>query len=373
MIFLIKEHEPHASMIDARDKPWRAQKLYLDLLDKNIACRLFISTFDHWSKTQSTPAGFSKRFGKVDLLPAPAYPHNGSVLRFVSGILFAARYFWAGLKGTPPTHIIVACPGFMIACVSLLLKLRFGCKVYMDIRDRWPETLGGFFPAPLRPLAIAIFTLWLRLLLIFVDEVIVPSQSLKTYAGPLFRKEPVKIPFLIDATMASDLPADPDARDMIFVGSLSTFFDYDLFEEAASYCQQEGCIFHILGDGEFFETVRTRLGAHQSVAIHGRVNYKKIAEIAALCRTGLYPYRQKIGFENHETNKLTDYLTLGLLVLSSVPLPIEPRLWRHFPLAPGETLNDAPERSEIRAYGLAQFTGNYADRLIALSLLPATP
>lgn len=368
MIILIKEHEPLANITATGNKPWRMQKMFLDLRGGGIPCRLLMSTFDHWTKTQISRGQLTDEFSDVELLRAPSYPRNNSIYRFLSGIVFAFRVFRAGMTGPRPSQIIVACPGLQIVLVALLLKLRFGCKVYVDVRDNWPATLGGFFPSPLRPMAVRVFTWWLGFLLKFSDHVLVPSENLRGLVAGLTSRPIAKIPFLLDSDLVPDLAAK-EGRDMMFLGSLNSFFDYDVFDHAAAYCEANGIILQIMGDGDHFHRMKERFSGSAHVRILGHVPYERALEISSDCRIGLYPYARDRGFDNHETNKLTDYLVMGLTVFSSVPLPIASGYWRPFPSPVSPDIAALASKSEVRRYGMAQFVGSYLDRFKALGLI----
>jgi hypothetical protein len=373
LIFLIKEHEPAVNMTAPGNKPWRTQKMYLDLTKGGVACRLFISSFDHWTKTQTAPHQLTAEFSQAVLLHAPAYPRNNSILRLVSGVVFAFRFLLAGLAGPRPSQIIVACPGLLIIVAALLLKLRYGCKVCVDVRDNWPITLGNFFPTRLRAAARAVFTWWLAVLLRFADDVLVPSENLRQFVTTLVDKRVFKIPFLLDRDRVADSAPSDDGRDMMFLGSLNSFFDYKVFEQAAALCAERGVTFHILGDGDFLNAVRERFTGRDHVRVYGRVSYDMAIAISQQCRTGLYPYLRNTGFDNHETNKLTDYLVMGLVVYSSVPLPIDPAYFRAFPFPSGSDLSSMPSKAEVREYGLSLFVGSYLDRFIETGLYTPSP
>ncbi|MCR6672059.1 hypothetical protein [Devosia ginsengisoli] len=373
MILLIKEHEPIANMTASGNKPWRTQKMFLDLTREGVDCRLFMSSFDHWTKTQTSRHQLTAEFSQAELLHAPGYPRNNSILRLVSGVVFAFRFLLAGLTGPRPSQIVVACPGLLIIMVALLLKLRYGCKVCIDLRDNWPSTLSGFFPAKLRPAVKAGFTWWLAILLRLADDIVVPSENLREFAMRLVDKPIIKIPFLLDRDRVADMAPRDDGGDMMFLGSLNSFFDYDVFEQAASYCAANEIVFHILGDGDFLEDVRGRFAGSDHVHIHGRVSYDEAIAISHQCRIGLYPYRRNMGFDNHETNKLTDYLVMGLVVYSSVPLPIDAAYFRTFPSLPDDSAAAFPSKQDIREYGMSLFVGSYLDRFIASGLYAASP
>lgn len=367
LILLIKEHEPTASMTASGNKPWRMQKIFLDLTTGGIDCRLFMSSFDHWTKTQTSNEQLLPIFRGVELVRAPAYPRNNSILRLVSGTVFATRVLLACLAGPRPSLIVVAYPGFLIVLVAQVLKLRYGCKVWVDVRDNWPATLSGFFPPLFRAAARLVFTWYLGILLRFVDEILVPSENLYQFVSGLTRKSIAKIPFLLDPAL---IPAiGPDAgRDMIFLGSLNSFFDYDVFDHAAAYCEQNGILFHIFGDGEHYQDLRSRFAECAHVRVHGNVSYAQVIAMSSTCRIGLYPYLRNSGFDNHETNKLTDYLLMGLTIFSSVPLPIDPTYWRPFPTVLPE-LATLPSKLDVRQFGMTRFAGSYYDHFRASGLL----
>lgn len=368
LVYVVKEHEPHINLTDSKNKPWRAQKIYLDLVNAGFECRLFASSFDHWSKSHTPANRLSPEFSKATLLNAPAYPHNSSILRFASGLVFGFRFLLDGLRDRKPTDVIVSLPGFLIFVSALLLKALRGSRVHLDIRDDWSGTLSSFFPRALRPSAYQAFRLWLRFLLMFADTIIVPSQNLLESTRRLTKKSIIKIPFLLDRERVLDVGTDDDGRDMLFLGSLNSFFDYDVFKQAASYCRNQNVVLHVLGEGEQFNNVRRMFEGHPQVCLHGHVAYSEVPAIASNCRIGLYPYRSTVGFEYHETNKLTDYLTLGLVVFSTVPLPISEKYFRIIPPFP-PNVPDKPDRAEIVAYGLSNYVGTYAERLIAAGVL----
>lgn len=113
------------------------------------------SDFHHGEKqVRGLPAKFEVEGFRVRMIPTPPYARNVSPARWRSHATFArnwessARTCVAGGTEAKPDCIVVSLPPLETASGALDLRKDWGCRVFVDIMDAWPETFYRLIPGP---------------------------------------------------------------------------------------------------------------------------------------------------------------------------------------------------------------------------------
>jgi glycosyltransferase involved in cell wall biosynthesis len=109
-------------------------------------------------------------------------------------------------------------------------------------------------------------------------------------------------------------------QDIIFIGSLTKSFNFDPIINAASLSAKEGKSwrFIICGDGPESEMLKHRCSGLNNVEFKGWVDQPAIDKISVNCFAFVAPYKRILNFELNIPNKISDYLSRGKPVFTSL-------------------------------------------------------
>jgi len=211
--------------------------------------------------------------------------------------------------------------------------------VVLDVRDLWPDIFLDHAPAPLRPLArLALAPLFAQ-----TGEAFRLARAVTGITTPFVEwglRLAGRQPGPEDRAFAMGYPSrevDPgllvEARawwkathgldghaglTAIFTGSFGHQVDLDTVIAAARRLCGTGIRFVLCGSGENLERCRRRAAGLDNVILPGWVDAPRIQALMELAYVGLAPYYSRVDFLNSYPNKVLEYLSGGLPVLSAM-------------------------------------------------------
>ncbi len=302
-------------------EPYFNRFLFLaELLSRTYDVTLVTSRFRHFDKLHRTGNATATQGIKLVLLDEPGYVSNVSIRRAYSHYIFRKNFEAWFCHQDCFDVVYSAYP--LIGTNAFLAKRRriSGFKFIVDIQDVWPESIVSafpvtrFFPKSFLPFSSqADFVYRSADAIIAVSEtyleralsVASPTHSECVYIGADFE--------LLEDASAAQL--DSNYVHFCYVGTLSYSYDLITVVQGIEKLALEGnkVMLHIFGGGP--EEAELRAKSCSSVVFHGFVPYTEMISFLKGCQVAINPIRSHAS--QTVTNKLSDYLAIGMPVLNS--------------------------------------------------------
>lgn len=320
----------------------RAGLLAETLAERGHEVLWWSSAFDHVNKTFRSPADMRVRVRpnlELLLLHGTGYRRNLSLAR-IRDHRNLARRFAKLAPGEPKPDVILASFPSIELCLA---AARFGrtqdVPVVLDVRDLWPDIFLDYAPAPLRSLArLALSQLFSETTeafrLAFAVTGITPPfvqwglQRAGRLSSALDRDFPMGYP--ARTTNAASLEEarcwwkeqhNTEAGEgllAVFFGSFGRQVDLVPVLMVARHLRGTGIRFVLCGTGERLAECRHLAEGLDNVILPGWVDAPRIRALMDMADVGLAPYFSRDDFLASYPNKVLEYLSGGLPVLSAI-------------------------------------------------------
>ncbi len=300
------------------------------------------STFDHFNRNQRyyRDTEVVVREGlRLVLLHGPGYGHNVSLKRAVDHGIVTRRFHKRAYVEKKPDVILCSYPTVGLSLAAVRYGERMKVPVVLDARDMWPDTFLNIFPRRMRPVAgIFIFPVKRRAKKAFRGAHAVTGMTSSFvdwglhYAGR--KKTPRDKPFpfgylegepersMLERAEAywDGLGLKEDDFIVCFFGTIGKQFNLEeVIGAAAALEKRNGNLTFVLcGDGEKLRYYRKMAQGCRSVVFPGRVGRPEIWDLMRRACVGIAPYRESEDFTMSVPNKIVEYLSGGLPVLSNL-------------------------------------------------------
>lgn len=292
--------------------------LYLAfLMSKKYKVTLITSKFRHYDKFIRSEQEFSGLPFNICLLDEPGYKKNVSFSRVYSHWHFCRNFNKWLEKNHCFDLVYSAYPLIETNVILAKKKLKYNFKLIVDVQDVWPESISSFLPVVSKlPLSILPFTRKANKAYRSADGIIAVS---KTYlerasaANKTTRKSSVYIGSDREAIyLIEPVELNEKLLKLVYIGTLS--HSYDLKTVILEMSKFIGISeLHILGGGP--EEAYLKTIAPSNVTFYGFLEYSEMFSVLRACDVALNPI--KSGASQSVTNKLSDYLCVGIPVLNS--------------------------------------------------------
>lgn len=300
------------------------------------------SAFDHVNKIHRAPADMRIRLrqgSELLLLRGPGYRRNLSLARIRDHRALARRFTVLARHEKRPDVILASFPAIELCLAAARYGREYGVPVVLDVRDLWPDIFLDHIPVPLRPLGrLALASLFAETAEAFrlssaVTGITLPfvqwglGQAGRA-GGELDRDFPMGYP--AGAIEAAELAKarrwwknqhgieKSDKLLVVFFGSLGRQIDLATVLAAASRLQGKGIGFVICGSGERLPEYRRLAEGLDNVFLPGWIDAPRIRALMEIADIGLAPYFCREDFLASYPNKVLEYLSGGLPVLSAI-------------------------------------------------------
>ncbi len=310
------------------------------------------STFDHGQKRHrhdrdtriSVAPGLT-----LQLLHGLAYPANVSVRRLLNHRQVAKRFAALAPREPPPDVILTSMPTVELAGATVEYARSHSVPVVVDIRDLWPDAITGTVPLALRPaVQLALLPMYrtLHRTLARASALVGVSpsylnwglQRARRQAGPLDRVFTHGYPAVDRETgdpgkAAEELQrrgVDPKKKIVWFVGMFGRCYDLSTVIGAARRIQearQDQVQFVLSGWGPKAARWTAEARGLSNVVFTRWVNQPQLRYLLSVAWVGLVAYAPTA--PQSYPNKLFEYLSGGLPVLSSLTTDTAELLARH--------------------------------------------
>lgn len=341
-IWLVKTGEPLPT--DSTQRPFRMGMLASALVRRGHSITWWTSTFDHNSKRQLSDSDLLLTIGdgyNIQMIRSPGYRKNASLSRIFDHVVLAHRYGRTIRSVDKPDLIVCAYPTIGLTKASCRYGHLNGVPVVIDIRDLWPNTFAGMVPSAMQTLA----SIGLALVRQNIGEALRYATALtgvtREYVdwgltiaqrarGELDREFPLAyVSYEPEPHEQAEASAfwrtqglDGSGGHIIacFFGTIGRHFDLETVLEAADAAFKTGLPLKVVicGNGDHLEMYRRRASMCSNVLMPGWVDKSKIWTLLRLSSVALAPYVNSDEMSRNVPNKIAEYLSAGLPVVTSL-------------------------------------------------------
>lgn len=320
----------------------RAGLLAETLAERGHEVLWWTSAFDHVNKIFRAPADMRVRVRprlELLLMHGTGYRRNLSLARIRDHRTLAHRFANLALREAKPDIILASFPSIELCLAAARFGRAQGVPVVLDVRDLWPDIFLDYAPAPLRSLArLALSQLFSETVeafrLAFAVTGITPPfvqwgvQRAGRLSSALDRDFPMGYPARTPnaASLSEarrwwkeqhDIEVGEDLL-VVFFGSFGRQVDLVSVLEAARRLRGTSIRFVLCGTGERLTECRHLVEGLDNVIQPGWVDAPRIRALMDMADVGLAPYFSRSDFLASYPNKVLEYLSGGLPVLSAI-------------------------------------------------------
>lgn len=276
---------------------------------------------------------------KLKLLHSPnGYNKNISFKRIRYSKDLGREFRKQSRKEDKPDIIYCSWPLIDFAYEAMKFGHGFNIPVVIDIRDFWPDIFIQPFPKRFQPIVKLVISCFLRRKVSYVMKsatsvvgVIPKALDFAKSYGRILQEQDHVVHLAYDNTPVST--EESSAANILwenyglqknkcivsYVGSISNRIgDFDTLIEAAEKCEDPSIIFVFCGTGNYFAELTERCKDLKNVIIPGYRNRAEIQALLKLSTFGLLAYRNTDDFIDSLPNKFGEYLSQGLIILTSL-------------------------------------------------------
>lgn len=304
----------------------------------------WVSTFSHHSKSYVGQLGGQVHvLNGIDMrfLHGRSYEKNVSVARMVNS-LQVAKDFARLARGAPKPDVIFCCyPTVDLAVEATRYGREHDVPVMIDVRDLWPEIFLQLTPVPKSLMRLILLPLYAR-----ARTALSNATALTAITEPFLKKalqlagraqndldgavlqsyEKVILPQSVRERAlrfwhAQGLKLDGSERIACFFGNLSGVVEYDTVIESLKHIDQQlaqRLRIAICGNGDKLEWLQNKAASRPELIVPGRINQAEISVLMDHADIGLLIYPRREDFNISYPNKVGEYLSHSLPILSTV-------------------------------------------------------
>lgn len=340
-VWIVEVGEPLA--ID----PGTPKRMRASLLSEQCAMRghevtWFTSAFDHYRKKMRPTGDFVVEGDgwayTIVVLPASGYRRHISIARFRDHRRTAAALKSQAPNRQRPDIICAGLPTLDLADVSGQVATSFGVPFVVDVQDLWPDVFRDALPRAARFLGVLFGPLERQANRACTAATAIVGTSPAFVEWGLRRAHRVRGEWDKDFSLTSDplilgeseLAACAefwsergigDAQNVFaFVGSFSRHFSFEpVIAVVKDWSTRFPDVrFVLCGEGPDRERVMSEIGSLPNCVMPGWVNGREATWLLSNAKAGLAPYVPTAMFEANYSNKVLEYLSVGLPVVSSL-------------------------------------------------------
>lgn len=342
-VWLIKTGEP-LPVDGETERVFRTGILAQLLVDRGHEVVWWTSTFDHYKKLQRTNRDTVIRINDrydVEMLYSPGYRRNVSLRRIVDHLQLARKLTTRMERAPKPDVIFCAFPTIEMSRVAADYGQRHGVPVVIDVRDLWPETFVDLVPAWAKSIAKVLLSFVFRdvrkafskataitgVTPAFVDWALRYAQRSRTERDrdfPLAYRAMAPsadaIERAYDFWRTFGITSNNSTFVVCFFGSMNRHMELSTVIEAARKLRTSGKDFRFVlcGTGDYLRVLRAKAAGCDNIIFPGWVKAPEIWTLMRMSSVGLAPYRRSPSFQASLPNKVIEYFSAGLPVLTSL-------------------------------------------------------
>lgn len=330
-------------------RPMRAMNLANASISAGHTVTIWSSGFYHQEKIHRTRTYKKIQISPnldIRLIPSPGYRKNIGIGRIIDHAILALNLKRILSKENVLADVaFVGYPPIEFAFVATKWAKYNSIPLIVDAKDQWPDIFIEPFPDFLKPIAkLLLFPYYImgKRVLTNATGLCSMSPSFLTWMRSFSSRKYSPFDTVVPLTSLTQHYTPEQINDakrwwknlgvydnnvirIIFVGSLSRAFDFDPLIDAAkkSILENKNWQFVICGDGEKSQELTRQLKKLTNVVMAGWVDRCKVFALAEVSIFGIAPYKNVDNFINNIPNKIIDYISFGLPVLSPLHGEVE--------------------------------------------------
>jgi glycosyltransferase involved in cell wall biosynthesis len=301
------------------------------------------STFDHFNKVQRSSKDeivTLRENLELRLLRTTSYKRNVSIARMFSYNLLSKRLYSAMESDEKkPDVILCSIPIIELGEKSVEYGKNKSVPVILDMRDMWPDIMTELFPKPLRWFGrILLNPLYTKMKKACRGAFAITGHTKHfvdwglTYAGRSKNSFDRHFPHGYKATNGpavnsassvefwEKMRIDQEHFNVVFFGGLGRQVEMDTVIDAAIMLDKKKLPirFIICGSGDYLTRCREQVKELDNIKFTGWIDRNYIDTLISMAHVGLAPYKSKKDFMASLPNKIFEYMSGGLTILSSL-------------------------------------------------------
>ncbi len=328
---------------------WRTSLLASKLLNRNHQVIRWTSAFDHSHKTFRSDGDQDIQVDpnyKIKLIKSIGYKKNVSLKRLVDHYVLGWKFSKAALSEERPDIIVCSLPTIELAHAATEYGKKMNVPVILDLRDMWPDIFLEMIPnwgsvigkVALQPMyrklkaacrnATAIFGIteaFLEWGLKNAGRTRNGFDAVFHHAYNLVQPSDSEISRAESFWRSYDVSKDDPIFTACFFGYFGRQFEIQTVLDAARKLRDldANIRFVLCGDGDSFEHYKAMAADLDNVVLPGFVGQPEIWTLMRMSRVGLAPYHSTSSFIASLPNKVGEYLSAGLPIVSSLKGELE--------------------------------------------------
>ena len=339
-VWIFQTGEP-MPLVSEGSRPMRTMNLTNYLINNGHEVVIWTSTFSHQLKkflVENKYSVIQRDNVEVRLIPSLGYKKNVSIKRLLDHLLIAyVLYRRLKIEKERPDILFVGFPPIFFCNVAVKWAKKNKIPVMIDIKDRWPEVFIFKAPNLLKPLvkfSVLPSEHVVKNIFLKADAISTISKGflswIRTYSGRSYHSSD-KVFYLtpgrkVDAASAqvvlskASKKRNVDPLTILFVGSFSHSFDFRPIIEAARYAREHKLNWHfsLCGYGPQQHQLEREAVHLTNLRILEAVDELKYQRLAEKADAAIAPYERTPDFQLSIPNKIFDYMSFGLPIITSL-------------------------------------------------------
>jgi len=317
------------------------------LHDRGHKITLWSSTMNHRDKTLRTSNKLISNYKPgydIILIDSPPYKKNISPARIIHNLKTAEEFTKIASREDilKPDIIVAAYPPIELAFEGVKYALKNNIPSVVDVRDLWPDIFIEVLPSWLQfygKLALRPFAKKASFIADNATSIVSISDEFADWFEKKSKKEFLKDKKSFHLSYKVEQMSEADKSDarkfweeigvskldnfftICFFGNLTENAEIPLLIDAAkkiNYDQKHNVRFIICGVGSILKNLIDLSANVPTIFLPGWVTKKQIRYLMQISDAGILPYRSDRGFELSYPNKVGEYLSEGLPIISSI-------------------------------------------------------
>lgn len=334
MIILVTIGEP-IPKIDNDQRYMRCFNLGLNFSENGNKVLWITDSFNHQKKIQrdlsiSDEVNINNNF-KIKIIKTISYKKNYSLNRVFHNIEFSYKLFKFIKTIKIDKRLFIASYPILESCVALALLKKKEDKLIIDIRDLWPDIFKDKINFILFKIINLIYKLLLKFIFHRTDMTISTSEGYLNWSekyNNISKKYSLPIGYnlsIYESEHRQNFKQDNYKNinfkrfNICFIGTITKkYFDFDIINELSKFLKKNSIEHNlfIAGYGEDFEEIKSN--ATKETIMLGQLNGNELKDIMSICSIGLAPYRNIPNFEMNIPNKIYEYASNNLYLITSL-------------------------------------------------------
>jgi hypothetical protein len=279
-----------------------------------------VDLFDHFRKLFRNPIDYNNTPIKYFFLKGIKYNYNFSLFRFINHFQVAFIFYKKKSLLEKPDFVVISFPTIFLSFFVAKYCVRHQIKFLVDVRDAWPSI---FFKNKILKSAIMYYYRpILKYIFSNASHISGCAPFFKNYVNEYninnapFTYIPHTYPKIVNFPKSKFNFSFSTSKYLVYFGAISSQRKLDEFLNYFLKLNSD-YIIYIAGEGDKFEDWSNRFSS-SSIVWLGQIDLKFMSALAANASFGIAPYSLHEGYTDNIPNKIVEYISYGLPVITNI-------------------------------------------------------